>query len=484
MGLELGMSLHTGFRTFIDRTRALLNAKNGNVAMIFGLSLVPITAGAGIGLDFARAMVVRTRLAEALDAAGLALGSTAGLSTAQIQTMAQAYFNANYTADKSLGTPAAVSVVTGGATCPAGAGNSNCIVLASSVPMPTTLMNVVGIKTVNVAYTSQVIWGQTKLWVGLALDNTGSMTQTDATGLSKMSAERTATKNLLAMLKGVALNPLDVQASITPFTTVVKVGTANKNAAWLSYAAWDTVGTGYGGYFNVSTGAKCTHTANNGATCVWKPTDSTHASWTGCAMDRDKNYDADNTTPVSGSTLFQAAPTLLFSNSNWNLTQCTNQKQLIGLGDVSNTTAYNALVAEVNGMVAAGATNQTVGLAWAWQTLTNSAPMNAGALPKDTHQVIILLSDGLNTQDRWTGDGSNQDAGTDARMALACQNVKAAGITVYAVFVDLAGTQGNSTVLQNCASDSSKYFDLTTSADIITAFNQIGTQITQLRVAR
>ena len=482
------MSFRTGFTAFLKRTRALFNAKNGNVAIIFGLALIPITAGAGVGLDFARALLVRTRLSEALDAAGLALGSTAGLSTAQQQSMAQSYLNANYTADSSLGTPAAVTVTVGGTTCPAGAGNNLCIILSSNVAVPTTLMNVVGIHTMNVSYSSQVVWGQTKLWVGLVLDNTGSMTQTDSTGLSKISAERTATKNLLAMLKGVALNPLDVQASIVPFTTIVKVGTANANAAWLTYAAWDAVGSGYGSYISTSTGKACTPTSGNKATCLWTPTDSTHASWTGCVMDRDQNYDTQNTTPsgtgTAPSTLFQAAPTKLYSNSNWDLTQCTNQKQLIGLSDVSNTTSYNALVAEVNGMVAAGATNQSIGLAWGWQTLTNGAPMNAGTLPTDTHEVIILLSDGLNTQDRWTGDGSNQDTGSDSRMALTCQNVKAAGITVYAVFVDLNGTQGNSTVLQNCASDSSKYFDLTSSADIITAFNQIGTQITQLRVAR
>jgi hypothetical protein len=86
--------------------------------------------------------------------------------------------------------------------------------------------------------------------------------------------------------------------------------------------------------------------------------------------------------------------------------------------------------------------------------------------------------------DRWTGDGSNQDSGTDARMSQICANVKAAGITVYAVFVDLNGTQGNSSVLQHCASDPSKYFDLTTATEIVATFDQIGTQITQLRIAK
>ncbi|HSZ75047.1 MAG TPA: pilus assembly protein TadG-related protein [Rhizomicrobium sp.] len=474
------------FRAGLKGLVAFKRAKRGNVAMIFALSLVPIVAGAGVGLDLARAMIVRTRLSEALDAAGLALGSTTGLTTAQQTAMAQSYFNANYTADKSLGTPSAVNIAVGGTTCPAGAGNSDCLVLTSSVPVPTTLLNVVGIKQVKVSYTSQVVWGQTKLWVALVLDNTGSMTETDSTGLSKISAEKTATKNLLAMLKGVALNPGDVEVSLVPFTTIVKVGTANKAAAWLTYAGWDAVGTGYGTYLNA--GKSCTPSSKNTKTCLWTPTDSGHTSWTGCVMDRDQNYDASNTTPsgtgAAPSTLFQAAPAKLYSNSNWSPTQCAGQQQVIALGDVTNTTSYNALVTAVNGMVASGATNQAIGLAWGWQTMTQGIPQNAPALPKDTGQVVILLSDGLNTQDRWTGDGSDEDTGSDNRMSATCQAVKAAGITIYAVFVDLNGTQGNSKVLQSCASDSSKYFDLTTSSDIITAFNEIGTQITQLRVAR
>ena len=115
---------------------------------------------------------------------------------------------------------------------------------------------------------------------------------------------------------------------------------------------------------------------------------------------------------------------------------------------------------------------------------TQGNPLSAPALPANTTQYIILVSDGLNTQDRWTGDGSNEDSGTDARMALACTNAKAAGFVIYTVYVDLAGTQGNSTVLQNCATDANKYFDLTTSGAIITTLNQIGQQITNVRVSQ
>jgi hypothetical protein len=117
------------------------------------------------------------------------------------------------------------------------------------------------------------------------------------------------------------------------------------------------------------------------------------------------------------------------------------------------------------------------------QLQTAGLPYNPPSLPANTTRYIILLSDGLNTMDRWYGDGSNQSTSVDTRMALACSNAKSQGFIIYTVFVDLGGTQGNSTVLQNCASGSSNYYDLTTSNAIVTTFNQIAQKITNLRVS-
>ncbi len=116
--------------------------------------------------------------------------------------------------------------------------------------------------------------------------------------------------------------------------------------------------------------------------------------------------------------------------------------------------------------------------------LRPAIPLNAPALPANTTRYIIILSDGLNTQDRWYGDGVNQSTSVDSRMTLVCNNAKADGIIIYALFVDIGGTQGNSTVLQNCATDSSKYYDLTSASQINAAFTAIGQQITNLRVAQ
>lgn len=609
------MSIGSLWRASLARLAGFARNKRGNVAMIYALSLVPVTVAAGAGLDLGRAMVVRARLAEALDSAGLAVGATTGLTQSQMQTLAQQYFNANYTADPSFGTPASVNVVTG----------TNSVTLTTSVTMPTTLMNVVGISTMNVGYTSQVVWGQTKLWVSLVLDNTGSMTQTDATGTSKISALKTAAANLLTTLQGVAINAGDVQVALLPFSKDVNVGTGNVAASWIDWTDWDsapasstpstnvgpgsncpysngvngfkcTIGpdngssntgtipssgtysgyicpsvaaanasTGMGGHYfngcynsvptktltttttastpvtvkyncttvnggaascsqtssstgsttdntttattsgysgdstttsssssgNTSDGSQSCHTSHGTTTCTFTRTIVTttvvttvtktgaapfnhtwiandHSTWDGCVMDRNQDNDVTNTVPSGSSTNFPAE----------NSTDCPP-------GTVSPLSYdWTTLQSAVAAMTAQGSTNQPVGLAWGWQAQTQGNPLNPSALPQNTSQVIIILSDGLNTQDRWSGDGSNEDSGTDGRMNTLCTNAKAAGFVVYAVFVDLNGTQGNSTVLQNCATDQSHYFDLTTSGAIITAFSQIATQITQLRVAR
>ena len=64
-----------------------------------------------------------------------------------------------------------------------------------------------------------------------------------------------------------------------------------------------------------------------------------------------------------------------------------------------------------------------------------------------------------------------------------CANIKASGITIYTIQVNTGGDP-TSTLLQNCASDSSKFWELKTSSAISTTFNQIGTNLSQLRVAK
>ena len=156
----------------------------------------------------------------------------------------------------------------------------------------------------------------------------------------------------------------------------------------------------------------------------------------------------------------------------------------------------------VNAMQPTGGTDQSVGLAWAWQSLLQTGPIPAPAEDPNTtyNRVIILLSDGLNTEDRWPayGNGSTQNTNgsgvgyIDARQAAQCQNIKNAvdssGRPMYTIYTIQVNTSSpadpTSTVLKNCASDLSKFFMLTNSNQIATTFTTIGTALSQLRVAQ
>jgi len=201
-------------------------------------------------------------------------------------------------------------------------------------------------------------------------------------------------------------------------------------------------------------------------------------------MDRNQNFDVGNASPTGANSDFPAAPPKLYAHTPANTWNITCPEQLLPLTDVLSASGYSDLNSEVSGMAAGGTTDQPVGLEMGWMTLSNSAPFNPGALPDGTTPILIIVSDGLNTQDRWTGDGSNEDPGTDAREELLCSNIKAAGVAIYAVYVDLNGTQGNSAPLQSCASGPQYYFDLTTSGEIITTLNQITSQIIQLHISK
>jgi hypothetical protein len=92
---------------------------------------------------------------------------------------------------------------------------------------------------------------------------------------------------------------------------------------------------------------------------------------------------------------------------------------------------------------------------------------------------IVLLTDGLNTANRWY---TNQ-ASIDAREQILCQNIKNAGITLWTIQVNTDGDP-TSTLLQNCASDPTKFFLLKSSNEIISTFDDISFKMTRLHLAK
>ncbi len=582
------------FASITGKARALLGDRKANVAMMFGLSLVPILVATGAGVDFARGMMVHQRMNEALDAAALAVGNATSkpsscssggdaaskASCAALQTVAQQYFDQNYdhTQDSNYGTPSSVSINV----------VNQSVTLSASLPLKLTLLGVapLGIGAPTVSASSTVVWGQTKLWVALVLDNSGSMANGDSGG-SKMSALQDAITNssygLLKILQNAAASAGDVQVGIVPFTRSVNMGLAS-TSPYIDWGEWEappadedlsgvtdltgpgdgcpfsTGSNGYGcvkqpastsstssvpssgtykgyicpgldngrtnsdhrdRYYNgcftsTATGAtKTVSSCNNYSNCScsgnwWSQTctanyykhawvANAHSNWSGCVMDRQQKNKSTwifNGTKGANRTAaasdYDESKTQASSNTSvWDDTQFPAENNTACDSSQAPVTTLNYnwtdLATKVNAMVASGNTNQAIGIEHGWQLLTSGAPYGTGTLPSGTTKVIILFSDGLNTQDRWYGDGSTEgtteDGYIDTRENAACTNAKADGVTIYSIFIHI-GTNGNSTALQNCATDSSKYYDLTASSQIKTAFSDIAQKITNLRVSK
>jgi len=467
--------------------RRLAGGRGGNVTVIFGLALIPVVALTGAAIDYGRANSALAQMQAALDATALMLSKEApSLTAAQITQKANAYFMAQFTRSDALNKLLVVNYN----------GAASTMTLTGTATVNTTLARLVGqnVTTMPISTSTTVKWGLSRLRVSLVLDNTGSMA--DA---GKITALKTATKNLLTTLKNAATIDGDVYVSIIPFNKDVNVGSSNYSASWIDWTAWDaTNGTyvttctgggggggghgGGGGGDEEGGGDHGDGGGGGGSNCTTTWTPASHTTWNGCITDRGTSsapgtasgYDQKVDAPVSGNaaTLYPA-----------------DQYGACPLPLKGLSYDWTTMSSLVDSMTPNGTTNQPIGLVWGWLSLVGGGPLTAPAMDAGYtyQQIVILLSDGLNTQDRWYGDGSSTSTQVDGRMynpALTgtCQNMKNAGITLYTVQVDTGGDP-TSTLLQNCASSPDKFFLLTTANQIVTTFQQIGTQLSQLRIA-
>lgn len=198
----------------------LIQDVRGNVAILFGVAIIPLVLGVGVAVDYGRALLVRERMQGALDAATLAVASWPGLSDAQMQAKAQEYFNANYPTSNSFGAVSPLSLSNSG----------NTIVVSVSGSVPTTFMRLANIDDVNVGASTTVLIGMGTAEVALALDNSGSMTG------SKISALKAAASDLVDTLFTAAQNSVEadpIKIAVVPFAAGVNVGSQYADALWM-----------------------------------------------------------------------------------------------------------------------------------------------------------------------------------------------------------------------------------------------------------
>jgi Flp pilus assembly protein TadG len=445
-------------RRLSNRLAAFGRDRGGNVAITFAIATLPMVGAVGYAVDYSHANNVKAALQAALDSTALMLArDAASVSSTELDAKALTYFTALFNRPEAKNITIKAAYTTSG---------GSKIVVDGSATVPTTFLGVIGYNDLTIGGSSTTAWGSTRLRVALALDNTGSMASD-----GKMTALKSATKSLLTQLKNAASQNGDVYVSIIPFAKDVNVGKNNYNATWIDWTDWD----------------------NDNQTCSgwgWNYTCTTknHNTWTGCVTDRGPSNAPGTSTWDQVATLPDST-----ANSKWPAEQY-NACPVAMKGLTYDWTTLSDLV---DSMQPSGATNQPIGLVWAWQSLVGGGPLTAPA--KDSNyqysDIIILMSDGLNTQNRWAGNGSSTSTAVDNRMYQTgngtgtCANIKQAGITIYTIHVNTDGDP-TSTLLQNCAGskdkmyDVSKFFTVTSASGIAKVFNEIGTNLTQLRVAK
>jgi Flp pilus assembly protein TadG len=432
-------------------------ADQGNIAVIFAIALVPVLSFVGAAVDYTRAVQARSSMQSALDSTALMVSkdlSSGTITTSQIGTKAQSYFNALFTGTSTIPT------VTVGATYTASTSMGSTIQVTGTGTYTTSFMKIAGFPTLDLGVTSTSAWGLVRMRVAMVLDVTGSMADD-----GKMPAMQTAAKNLVDQLSALAKNNGDVYISVVPFSKDVNVGSSNYSSSWMDFTDWDAAN---GSCSRSSYTSKST-CVNNSKT--WTP--ANHNTWTGCVTDRDQDYDTKNTTPTSGNSSTQ------FPAEQYSYCNSSSSAYIQPIMPLSYD--WTGLKTLIGKLVPTGNTNQGIGLAWGWMTLSTGDPMNAPA--KDANytykDAIVLLSDGLNTQNRWYSNASQ----IDARQKKLCDNAKAANITIYTVQVN-TGHDATSSVLQYCASGTDKFYLVTAADQTVSVFKDIGTSLSKLRVAR
>jgi Flp pilus assembly protein TadG len=497
--------------------RTLCRARRGAIGVMTALLAVPLIAMTGLAIDVSRISLVKARLQMALDAAVLVeardLGPGGSNSTADGIALFWANFGrvSNVTTIGYMGATATIPVV--------GAPVSGSVLMTGSATIGVSMLGVLGIRPVTVTAASTAQTAATGLEVALALDNTGSMAGSSMTSLI------TASQQLVNILYGGSDTQPHLWVSVVPFAAAVNIG--NTRTSWL-----------VSGSLNQA--------------------NYTPKVWLGCVMARTTTTGAQsgddfNDTPPAAPHLFEP----FFYASTLNKYMCTTGKSPNQVtkscgdndwkaspsnitepasGDTSmgpnldcpslpilpETASKTTVLATINQMkpIYRGGTFINLGLqaGWwtlspAWQGVWGLAGMPLAYKTPYMQKVIVLMTDGNNNWNDWTGGalgagptGWTDDGDADYTaygrlksntrglsvtdpttqlntwMSTMCTTLKNNGIIIYTILFN-NNNAATEALFQSCASPGDYYLS-PNGATLQSAFAQIGNQLSNLRISQ
>ena len=463
---------------WFQSAKRLNDDRGGAAAVIFAITLLPMALAIGAAIDYAGAVRMRTTLTSSLDSAALSV------AVAQVsgQNVTMTHSALSSAVKKALLASLGAGYTMASTTVDANVDASGALTATAQITVPTKFMGLIGVRNMDVNAKTTVTLPAGPVEVAMVLDTTGSMAG------AKIAALQTAATNLTNTMFSIPNATTNVKVAVVPFTAYVNVGLADRNASWITGAQDYTIPASgpcqdlpnmvcTGGYTTVNStctsdgiSSPCSYQTCNGYTQQGTyqscPSPVTH-TWYGCVGSRTYPTDiganadkADATNPI---------PALLDYGCTTQLQRLTNNQ----------TTVQTA----INNLSAYGETYIAPALLWGWRVLSPYTPYADGAAYNSrTRKYLVLMTDGFNTHSPNYPDHEGMNT-TDANnlTAQTCAAIKAKGIVIFTVAFQVSDATIKS-VLQNCASTTTGYFDSASTTDLLTAFQSIGNAITQVRI--
>ena len=452
--------------------------RRGGGATFIAIALIPLVGSVGVATDVARGYLVKNRLTEALDAAGLAAGRQQ--EDAQRQADAERFFIANY-GEGYLGTtvdgPHLVN------------SEDETVLVTATATMPTTFASVFGVEEVSIDGRVVVQRNLRGMELVLVMDNTGSMRSS-----GKMDAMKSSAQNLVNILYGEREEVPNFWVSLVPYAASVNIGA--HRTGWLN-AGYDA-----NDYLQDPNGWKGCVEARQGGLDMTDDLPTTGA-WQSLLWNSD-----DASAHSASDNWYNVWPTVKWENHHQNSGRGPN----LGCGPAITPliTAKSTITAGISEMQPwhRGGTMAHMGLVWGWRVVSPKwrglwGGDTPAGLPHDYDhpdiaKVVILLTDGVNEwyQDDFTAYrrlsegllGTTSKSATTAilnsRMAQICQSMKDEGVQIYTITF----RQNNPTTQQlfaECASEpmSEHYFDSPSNETLEANFQKIAEKLSRLRLA-
>ncbi len=487
----------------------LRDDRRGAIAAVAAVAAVPLIGLTGIGIDAARGYMLKQRMSQALDAAGLAGG--------------RAVFSASFSADVSkyyfANIPQGYLDATLQAPVVSTTANKDTVTLTASAELPTTFTRILGVEDMTVNARSVIKRANRGLELVLSLDSTGSMDDNNKIGKLK-----TAANQLLDIIYGETIDTVDnLYVGVVPYTTTVNIG--NNRSGWLTGPT--------AGLYGAGTWRGCVEARaypyEEGqadvppATQKFKPylyATTYNQSWYYNGNKVTNSYTSDNNWQPSNATNSHTS-----AGPN-KYCQVASKAEILPL-QPSKAKAKQAIAAMDADSIG---TLTNVGLSWGWRMLAPEwrglwgtsqqwGSTTPASLPLDydtpaMDKTLILLTDGLTNMPAGNGQTgcssgstpcsfpygsytafgrlsearlgtvkkSTADATLNNRIIETCTAMKAKGITIYTIVLQ-ESSQTVQNVFSACASSPAHFYNSPTADQLSSVFQQIAIQLSNLRLA-